>query len=216
MLNIFFVKHFCVFLRTVLILCLSISSNLVFGQKSIVDILSLRPPREESCEMQQKYLLNWGLSDKHLFTINPLYVYEMGLSEYHSLDTLTILSEGFSPIQFRVYDKNGRFYTGWHYCYGPLGRVPILLKDSFNIPGNLPLNKKLTLQNDLTLINQQGCFGQDLSHYDFEKYDYVILAFWASYYGRAARMMLYMLEYAINYYYSDKKILLLKVNYNGF
>lgn len=45
------------------------------------------------------------------------------------------------------------------------------------------------------------------------EYDYIIVAFWASYYGSGVRKMLqYIQKYVDN---TDKKVLFLKVNYNG-
>jgi hypothetical protein len=47
---------------------------------------------------------------------------------------------------------------------------------------------------------------------NFKDYDYIILAFWASYYGSSAKKMLQELDR----YSKRKKILIIKVNYNGF
>jgi hypothetical protein len=90
--------------------------------------------------------------------------------------------------------------------FGSLKILNILQPDTILNLARLPLNRKLTLDSDLNFID----IHTDLKS-KFQDYDYIILAFWASYYGRSARKMLQTLDS----YSKDKKILLIKINYNG-
>lgn len=191
----------------VLILIIYFGIQSLKSQNSIVDILSLKSPTTESALKQSITLKKWGVSDKNIFNINRLFIDSLGQSLNYTLDTHMVKWNSYSPIQFRVYKNNGVFHTGWAYCFGSLNILNILQPDTILNLARLPLNRKLTLDSDLNFID----IHTDLKR-KFQDYDYIILAFWASYYGRSARKMIQTLDS----YSKDKKILLIKINYNGF
>jgi hypothetical protein len=177
------------------------------SQNSIIDIFSIKTPVKESNLKQSNILKKWGISNVNLYNINPFFIDSLGQSFNYTIDTHMVKWNTYSPIQFRVFKSNGVFHSGWAYCFGSLKVLNILQADTIVDIARLPLNRKLTLQNDLNLIIDNKKIIRN-----FQDYDYIILAFWASYYGRSARKMIQTLDS----YSKDKKILLIKINYNGF
>ncbi len=177
------------------------------SQNSIIDIFSIKTPVKESNLKQSNILKKWGISNVNLYNINPFFIDSLGQSFNYTIDTHMVKWNTYSPIQFRVFKSNGVFHSGWAYCFGSLKVLNILQADTIVDIARLPLNRKLTLQNDLNLIIDNKKIIRN-----FEDYDYIIFAFWASYYGRSAKKMLQTLEA----YTKNKKILVVKINYNGF
>jgi hypothetical protein len=190
-----------------IIIIIYLSVQNLKSQNSIVDILSIKSPTKESSVKQSNILKKWGVSDNNLYNISSLFVDSLGQSLNYTLDTHMVKWSTYSPIQFRVYKNNGVFYTGWAYCFGSLKTLNILQPDTILNLSRLPLNRKLTLNNDLNFIESYTELKSKI-----QDYDYIILAFWASYYGRSAKKMLQTLDN----YTKDKKILLIKINYNGY
>ena len=159
------------------------------SQNSILDLLSIRSPKTESSLKQRIILKKWGVSEKNIFNINSLFIDSLGQSLNYTLDTHMVKWNYYSPIQFRVYKNNGIFHAGWAYCFGSLNKLKILQNDSIIRLTWLPLNDKLTLFNDINMLEKK-----DELNVNFTDYDYIILAFWASYYGRSAKKMLRELD----------------------
>jgi hypothetical protein len=197
-------------LIALLIIAFFYNSN---AQNSLIDLASITKPKPETFSHQVETLKKWKVDTANLFLFDGNYIDSMGASLSYTLDTHMYRWQDFSPMQFRIYDKKGMIYTGWQYCFGALDKLGVLIKDSVVDIKRMPINRTLTFQSDLKLFGKNANnlpISQDVC----EQYDYVIVAFWASYYGRSARkMMQYIQKFVDN---SDsKKVLFIKVNYNG-
>ncbi|MFT4062635.1 MAG: hypothetical protein QM642_09800 [Edaphocola sp.] len=137
----------------------------------------------------------------------------MAESLKYTLDTHMYRWKDFSPIQFRVYDSVGKLVAGWEYCFGSLKKLNLITGDSLVSKPWLPLNRALNIYDDVNLIAGGSCSGDTLNIHTFKDYNYIIIAFWASYYGQGAKRMLqYIEDFQRN---SRKKVLFIKVNYDG-
>ncbi len=137
-----------------------------------------------------------------MFDINELYA--DSIASIYDLDTVN--KKSFSPIQYRVYDNNGKCVGGWKICYGSKKRLGILDTIPPVVKGErFHLNPNLNFQHDIKLIND------NIRIPSIKDYNYVIIVFWAQSLGILSKDLLKDLENYIKKH-SDKRFLLLKVN----
>ena len=160
---------------------------------------------------QKKLLSKWKINTEYCFQIKADNIDSMKSVNY-ALDTQMVKRGYYSPIQFRVYLNDGSFYTGWEFCFGKLNKFGILKQDTITPINWLPVNPNLTFEKDKNVFLGEQC-QDSFSKIDSGNYKYVIVAFWAGYYGRASRKMLQRIQHFINK--TDTKVLFIKVNYNG-
>lgn len=168
----------------------------------------IQDERHESVEYQKSYLTKYEIDTAFMANLQPGSFPKLS-SPIYSLDTFT--NQGFTPIQFRVYNADGMFYTGWEQCFGNPKRINFY--DSFPrvAPSHWPLNRTISFQKDLELIDPVN-FKKNtiLTAINSKQYDYIVIGFWAGYLGGLSKSMLKELTAAINT--SGKRILFIKVN----
>lgn len=180
-----------------------------FGQGRIFDLFTLGKVQKESFEYQKKVLNKWKVSDDHLYNFHPLMMDSFESSIHYNGDLYFLAQNDVSPIHFRVFDGQSNYVSSWSYCNGNFNWYNILNCEGVNAFANQYINTNITLEKSLELIEN----NDSLYQISFEEYDYVIIAFWASYYGSAVRKVLQYIQRFQNE--CDYKVLFIKVNYNG-
>lgn len=180
------------------------------SSQSYFDILTFKKTKKETFEFQVKKLEKWKINPQMITVFNEVYIDSICSISY-SLDTIMYKDKSFSPIQFRVYRGN-MLYTGWQYCFGNLSKFGMLYNDSILDLKKLPINRTLSLENDLKMIQFSDEQKQKIK--SVTNYDYIIIVFWDPYLGRSVRKMLQRIQQFI-YKYGSQKIYLITVNYNG-
>jgi hypothetical protein len=170
-------------------------------------VLGIKAERTESESYQKEYLASIGIDTNYMAVIEPSRFTDLGKDPY-KLDTFT--NQSFTPIQFRVYDKEGNFHTGWEQCFGSARKMKLYENFPQKAKEYLPLNRTVHLASDLELINPLNFDKSEVSKVLKEKYDYVVIAVWAGYLGTLSKSMMKDLDLAIKN--SDKKILFVKAN----
>jgi hypothetical protein len=170
-------------------------------------VLGIKAERTESESYQKEYLASLGIDTNYMAVIEPSRFTDLGKDPYQ-LDTFT--NQSFTPIQFRVYDKEGNFHTGWEQCFGSARKMKIYENFPQKAKDYLPLNRAVHLASDLELINPLNFDKSEVNKVLKEKYDYVVIAVWAGYLGTLSKSMMKDLDLAIKN--SDKKILFVKAN----
>jgi hypothetical protein len=170
-------------------------------------ITGIKNTRYESEPYQKKYLLSKGVDTSYLAYFDKTY-YSMLAKPSHSLDTFNNL--GYTPIQFRVFDKDGNFYSGWEICFGNADKAGLYKNFPHPAVARWPINKQLKLQNDLNyLVPINFSLDEIKKNIQGGKYDYIVISFWAGFLGKHSVKMLKSLDQQIG---NSKKILHIKVN----
>lgn len=168
--------------------------------------LGMSKQQEESIQEQEKYLAKHDLATENLYQLKDHWVDSLRLN-INSLDTGRY-SEGFRPIQFRMYNRQGEIISSWASCYGSLEKRGYL--DTFPPKPVWVLNPDLTLQQDLVMLTDRAGNDVDLSVIPADA-DYVMLVFWAKYMGHISRnAMIHLEEYLQQH--PDENVFLMKVN----
>lgn len=166
-------------------------------------------PKVESAKEQLNYLNNKEINTSHTYDFKVAMEDSMSTIKYN-IDTFP--ENGYSPIQFRMYDNKGDFVGGWASCFGSLKRMQAL--DSFPLNfsrvKHLPLNYNLSFNQDINLIASNS----ELNLQYIKNYDLIIIAFWAESMGKFSNDMMVNLNSYVKRN-SDKKILFLKVNFSN-
>lgn len=158
----------------------------------------------ESTKRQHKYL-----NKKNIDTTNT---YNFNLEEkpdfYNKKNRLDNVNDiTISPIQFRVFNKEKKFESGWQVCFGKLEFTGLL--DTFPIKKlDRNYNPNLTFENQIKLIENYKLKEPNLIQEDMDLY---IFAFWSESTGKLSRNMLKELD-TYKRKYSDKKIQIIKIN----
>jgi hypothetical protein len=84
--------------------------------------LGIKAPREESYEDQRSYLQKNNLSIDHLYKFDGIYMDSLKLPTHYFIEGDT----SFSPIQFRMYNANGEFISGWAICIGNAEKMKLI------------------------------------------------------------------------------------------
>jgi hypothetical protein len=172
-------------------------------------VTGIRSPRVESYTWQRDYLSKHGIDTQFLASFKTPFLDSLVGSRF-ALDTM--LNAGFSPVQFRVYDGKGNFYSAWELCFGSGKRLDLYNGFPKRSLGYWPINPRLSLQNDQLLLSPLN-FDSTLLDTAIQsgQYDYIVLSFWAGYLGKHSRVMLTSIDAAIKRN-NTKKFLHIKVN----
>lgn len=112
-------------------------------------------------------------------------------------------SNEFRAVQFRVFDSSGKIVNLWASCYGP---ISFYLKDVGEM-----LTKRI--RKDLILTTNVADYTSLMRyhpHIEYQKYDIVIVAFWAWYMEHHSLDMLKEIQALPNA--NNKKVLFVKLN----
>jgi len=137
----------------------------------------------ESIDFQKQYLSKIGVDTLNVYRINCSYLDSLSTLPY-AINLYKVNNNGkASPVQFRLYDKNGNLLTAWEQCFGNANRLHYF--DSIPMKPHITeslLNKNLTLKHALNLFditdNKRNTFL--LKSKD---YDYTIIIVWAAWAG---------------------------------
>jgi hypothetical protein len=158
-------------------------------------VTGIKDSRVETPEFQREYLSKNRIDTNYMAVLKKHYLDSLSHSKY-SLDTFKNM--GFTPIQFRVYDRNGELYTGWEICLGSAEKMNLYAAFPQKAPKRLPINYRINLENDLNYVqplnfNKQNLFDEIKKG----EYDYVVISLWAGYLGKFSRRMLEQIDAAI-------------------
>lgn len=132
---------------------------------------------------QKAYLMKLNVDTTDLFSLSCLY--DDSLShERFALNTYKLKhGTNASPVQFRLYERNGTLVTGWEQCFGKASRFGYFdnfpMKPKFD---NLPINRSLSLSNDLLMFDIDVDKKNELLLLS-QKHDYTFILIWAEYAG---------------------------------
>lgn len=134
--------------------------------------LKIKKPKNESLDVQIKYLERHDLSTENLYQFQENFKRNLLLGKYplYNWDTT-----GFQPIQTRVYGYNGKPISNWASCYG---KVSSILKGDTVIPLWPNLNQKLNLDS---IIQNIVTYNKKSS--SFDEYKITFVSIWAVYLG---------------------------------
>lgn len=164
------------FVAIILIFCLQ-------GCFLLLPFYGVKEMTPQNEEAQKDYLTKLEIEPTHLYSLSCLYKDSLSHEKFalntHKLNYGTKAS----PVQFRLYNRNGIFLTGWEQCFGKATRFGYFnnypMKPNFN---NMPINQSLTLSNDLYLFD----ISEDQRNELFilsQQHDYTFILIWAEYAG---------------------------------
>ncbi len=187
---------------------LAFSVLFFYSCSSVVQLaFGVKTPRVESLKEQKKILEKWDIDTTQLYFIKRSFILNNSFDDpIYALDTFS--SRGFSPIQFRIYDRGLDFYTGWEQCIGPLKYYSFFQEDTITKIHHKALNYSISLKNDLNFISENPDTLYKLIK--SQKYDYVIIALWSGWLGSFSKDMLKELDGF--YKTTSKKVLFIKAN----
>lgn len=107
---------------------------------------------------------------------------------------------GFRPIQFKVFNNNGRLISQYSSCEGPLKNI--LLNDKFPPKNINPIDTSYTLKNEQRLIEDSILINNNA--------DYIAIIYWATYTGFFGRRFVIKTEKYFKY--NEKNITIYKLN----
>lgn len=186
--------------------CLQFS--LCVRAQSMLDLLSFRQSKQENVEYQLKILKRWKIRPDIVAVFKPDGKDSMINCKFN-IDTHMCRQNTFSPIQFRVYENNGKLFTAWEYCFGNMKILGTLKERKIYDIAHLPLNRNVTFEQDSCLwLSVTGPVP------DIASYRTIIIAYWDPYFGRSVRKMLQRVQHVID---ANPQIpcLFITVNYNG-
>ena len=169
-------------------------------------LLGVKNSEFESKAKQVRYFKHQGIDTSNMFVLKRIYL--DSLKKYDIMETRAQKLSVMTPIQFRMFDRSGKFISGWAICCGPEGTIH--LYDSFP-PRKVPLvDGNPNLFQDIKMYETFDGKDLDLNRI-LANHQYVIIAYWAKYLGIPGRTMLQKLEKYIRKN-KDKDIVLVKVN----
>ena len=176
--------------------------------QSLLDLLSIKQSRHENIEYQLNILKKWKIRPDVVAVFKPDGKDSMASCKYN-IDPHMCRQNTFSPIQFRVYENNGKLFTAWEYCFGNMKTLGILKDWKICDIARLPLNRNVTFGQDSCLWTSVAGSVPDIASYRT-----VIVAYWDPYFGRSTRKMLQRLQKTID---ANPQIpcLFITVDYNG-
>jgi hypothetical protein len=149
---------------------------------SLFHFLSTSDKKEETPEEMNTFLIKYSIDTTNSFKINPAYLDSLSNPKF-AINTYKLNKKvKASPVQIRMYNNRGQFLYGWEQCFGDLKRLGIL--DSFPIKklAHLPVNMKLSFENDIRIIASNDEMKEHLISLN-TKYDYTIIVYWAAWTG---------------------------------
>ncbi len=142
--------------------------------------VSISRPKNLMKADQIRYLkkMRIDFDTANLFSLIPTYADSLKDSTY-CLDTYNFRNRSYSIPQIRIYEKSGRFITGWQSCFGMPKQINPFLQDTSSNKNNINelLNRSLTFQRDSKL------FIKDIN-ICIDNYDKIIVIYWAKYLGK--------------------------------
>ncbi|MCC6721098.1 MAG: hypothetical protein IT243_02775 [Bacteroidia bacterium] len=148
-----------------------------------------------------KHLLKNEIDTSNIYFANDSFYIKIFSPQFQSDSTIDLNS--FRPIQFRVFDSSGKIVNIWANCYGPMS---FYIKDYNDLlikrmNQNIILSTKLTDYTSLMKTNPI---------INTNKYDIIIIAFWAWYMDKFSIKLLRELQLLSNF--NNKKVLIIKLN----
>jgi hypothetical protein len=142
-------------------------------------VLGIKEPTKISKKSTIEYLNKHNISTKNVVFLKDNY--------FDTLRTLAFKpnwAPGLRPIQFKVFNANGRLISQYSSCEGPLKNT--LFKDTFP-PINLsPIDTSYTLHEEQRLITDSLKYNKST--------DYIVILYWATYTGVIGRRFLIKTE----------------------
>jgi hypothetical protein len=170
-------------------------------------ISGIKNSRFETEYYQKKYLVSKSVDTSYLAYFNRKF-YDSLAHPGHSLDTFKNM--GYTPIQFRVFDRDGNLFSGWEICFGNPDKAEVYKNFPHKVFSQWPVNNQLKLLNDFNYIIPINFNLDEIKKNILEgQYDYIVISFWAGYLGKHSVRMLKDLDQQIR---NSKKILHIKVN----
>lgn len=111
-------------------------------------LLGLTEPKKESVPNIYRFYTKKNIDTTMVVFMEPLSVDTLMVSE---VTYKPGLRSGFQPIQFRLYDAEGRILSHYISCEGPLKMFDVL--DQYPPINILPLDSSNTIQGDLNLVD---------------------------------------------------------------
>jgi len=194
------IKAFRYFSLIYLLFCLSACSPILGF------ILGIKNSEKESKVKQVRYLKHHGIDTSNMLVLKILY--RDSLKKYDIMATRAKEQSVMTPIQFRMFDRSGKFISGWAICCGPANYLH--LYDTFP-PKRVPIvDGNPNLFQDIKMYETFDGKDADVNRI-LGNHQYVIIAYWAKYLGIPSKTMLKKLEKYIAKN-KDKDIVLIKVN----
>lgn len=149
---------------------------------SLLHFFSVSEKNNEQIEEINSYLLNLSVDTTYSFKINPLYVDSLSTQKF-AINTYKLKNKvPASPVQLRMYNNKGEFLFGWEQCFGDLQRLGILDSLPFKNIEHLPINRQLSFDNDLEIINNTNDYKELLIKQN-KIYDFTIIVYWTIWTG---------------------------------
>lgn len=149
----------------------------------LLPFYGVKSPQFESIDKQKEILSEYSCDTSNLYFIDTNYYDSLDYSDKYAINTYKLKKgTGASAIQLRMYDSQGALTSGWSQCFGKADRHGILDSVPFFNDKDLPINQKLTLQNDLKMFQvSQEKRKHILS--EARNHDYTIVLIWVGYAG---------------------------------
>ena len=153
-------------------------------------VLGIKEPTKISKESAIQYLEKHNISIENVVFLKDNY--------FDTLQTLAFKPNwelGFRPVQFKVFNSDGRLISQYSSCEGPLKKT--LFKDTFP-PKNLnPIDTSYTLYEEQRLIEDSLKYNKST--------DYIVIIYWATYTGVIGRRFLIKTEKHFEKHFKDNK-----------
>jgi len=177
---------------------------------SLIHLLSTTEKKYDSDLRISSFLEKASIDTNFSYRLNANYVDSLSILKY-ALNTYKLKSGAqASPLQIRLYDKNGNFIYGWEQCFGDLNKFNLLDSLPFNQKKHLHVNLNLSFYNDVNIFDISYTEKEILLK-EIRNYDYTIVVFWASWTGWYSKNALISVKKYIEDN-PDYKILFIKLN----
>ena len=156
---------------------------IISGCTLLLPFYGVKSPRFESINKQKEILSKYNCDTSNLYFIDTNYYDSLDYNEKYAINTYKLKKgAGASAIQLRMYNSQGAFTSGWSQCFGKADRHRIFDSVPFLNNKDLPVNQKLSLQNDLKMFQvSEEKRKQILS--EARNHDYTIVLIWVGYAG---------------------------------
>jgi hypothetical protein len=187
-----------------------LSLTLSLNSCSLIHFLSMKDRVPECSSEYNKFLLKNDVDTNYSYQIALNYRDSISYEKY-AINQYKLKSNAkASPIQIRFYSRDGELLNGYEQCFGDINEFELLDSLPMKSVSWLPINYKLSLKNDLNLINLSMEERNNIL-FQKDKYNYVIIVMysvWSNWYSKHTLR-------AINSYikkYGEANFLFIKVN----
>lgn len=188
---------------------LLLSLIFAFSGCSFIHYLSILDQKKEEQEEYNSFLTEMGVSTNYSYQIKFSYRDSLSKSKKYCLNLYKYKTgTNASPVQIRMYNKEGDLLMGWENCYGELKQFNLFDSIPLKRINYLPNNYELKLQSDLNLIETNNNDEVGLSNF-IQNHQYVIILFyskWAGWYSKDA------IKRVTQYVKNNKNIALIYLN----